>query len=114
MKCIRFQDVAALLVTGEGVTRTRIRWLIKKEDGAPNFAMRVLEMEPGGSSPFHDHPWEHEVFVLEGEGTVWAEGRENPLAPGMAVFVPSGEKHRFRNEGKGVFRFICIVPNSAY
>jgi quercetin dioxygenase-like cupin family protein len=41
--------------------------------GAPNFVMRLFEIDPDGYSPFHTHAWEHEVFVLEGEGTVLTE-----------------------------------------
>jgi quercetin dioxygenase-like cupin family protein len=47
--------------------------LITKEMGAPNFVMRLFEIDPDGYSPFHTHAWEHEVFVLEGEGTVLTE-----------------------------------------
>ncbi|MEA1965323.1 MAG: hypothetical protein U9O41_09435 [Candidatus Aerophobetes bacterium] len=30
-----------------------IRWLISRKDGAENFAMRMIEVEPGGPTPFH-------------------------------------------------------------
>ena len=51
-----------------------IRWLIGKPEGAPNFAMRVIEFEPGAVFETHHHPFEHEIFVFEGEGI--AEGPE--------------------------------------
>ncbi len=63
----------------EGASKLRVRWLITKEMGAPNFAMRLFEMEPGGFSPLHSHDWEHEVFVLEGEGTVVSDKGETTL-----------------------------------
>jgi quercetin dioxygenase-like cupin family protein len=47
-----------------------VRWLITKKMGAPNFAMRLFEVDQNGSSPNHEHPWEHEVFILDGEGRV--------------------------------------------
>jgi len=31
----------------EPAVGVKIRWLINKEMGAPNFAMRLFEMEPG-------------------------------------------------------------------
>ncbi len=53
-----------------GVPGVTVRWVIRESDGAPHFAMRVFEVEPGKASPFHTHGWEHEVFVLSGRGHV--------------------------------------------
>ena len=60
--------------------KTHVRWLITKEMGAPNFVMRLFEMEPNGYSPLHAHAWEHEVFVLEGEGIVFDGKNIIPIA----------------------------------
>jgi quercetin dioxygenase-like cupin family protein len=90
-----------------GVT---VRWVISKQDGAPNFAMRVFEVEPGAASPFHTHPWEHEAFILAGQGHVRNETGEIPFQEGDAVFVAPGEKHQFVNDGDTTLRFICVVP----
>ena len=87
-----------------------LRWVIGEKEGAPNFAMRVGELEPGAASPLHTHDWEHEVFVLSGQATVYGGGDEAPLAEGDTVFIPPMEEHRFTNEGGEVFRFICVIP----
>jgi quercetin dioxygenase-like cupin family protein len=54
-------------------SKVRIRKLITKHIGANNFVMRLFEIEPEGNTPLHTHPWEHEVFILEGEGAVLTE-----------------------------------------
>jgi len=93
----------------EGVS---VRWLLTKEDGAPHFAMRVFDVAPGHSTPYHAHWWEHEVFVLAGEGSVCNEGgEETSLQPGSVVLVPGDEHHCFRNKGDSAFRFICLIPH---
>jgi hypothetical protein len=46
-----------------GSAKLNVRWLISKETGAENFAMRLFEMEAGGNSPLHSHNWEHELFT---------------------------------------------------
>ena len=46
-----------------GVTK---REVVNAIDGAPTFCMRVFDLEPGGSTPWHTHNWEHEVYILEG------------------------------------------------
>ena len=61
--------------------------------------MRQFEVAPGGYTPKHSHPYEHEVFVLEGNGVVLEGDREHTLKPGDVVFVVPGEVHQFRNTG---------------
>ena len=90
-----------------GVSR---RVVIGAEDGAPRFAMRVFEIRPGGSTLFHSHWWEHEVFVLSGEGIVRGAESEKRLAEGSVVFIGPNEEHCFANSGKDVLRFICVIP----
>jgi quercetin dioxygenase-like cupin family protein len=113
MKILHYQDLKPSPVTHEEAGGVNIRWLISKEDGAPNFAMRLFEVASGGHTPLHTHAWEHEVFVIDGQGVVWRDGEEVPVGPGTAIYVPPEEKHCFKNSGEAVFRFICLVPMSA-
>ena len=78
--------------------------------GAENFAMRFFEMEPEGCSPFHSHPWEHEVFILEGEGVVVGGEEERKFRTGDVIFVPPNEKHQFKNTGETTVKFLCLIP----
>jgi quercetin dioxygenase-like cupin family protein len=93
---------------GEGIT---IRWVLGRPEGAPSFAMRVIEFENGAVFAAHEHPYEHEIFVLEGEGVVTGRDREIPMRRGMAILVPAGTVHGYRNEGGGPLRFICVIPH---
>jgi quercetin dioxygenase-like cupin family protein len=55
-----YTEVKAEKVTkAEGVS---IRVVIGAKEKAPNFVMRVFDVEPGASSPPHTHDWEHESF----------------------------------------------------
>ena len=108
-KVIHYSEVHADPVPDlEGVT---IRWVIAKDDGAPHFALRVFEVQPGRTTPHHSHWWEHEVFILDGEGVVVTEEGETALIPGTAILVPGDAVHHFQNTGEGVLRFICLVPH---
>ncbi|MEM2105341.1 MAG: cupin domain-containing protein [Candidatus Bathyarchaeia archaeon] len=111
MKVFHFREVKAEEAAEEGASKLRVRWLITENMGAPNFAMRLFEMEPGGHSPLHSHPWEHEVFILEGEGVVVGADGEKKLKAGYVVFVPSGERHQFRNDSDKSLKFLCLVPH---
>jgi len=109
VKVFRYQNVE-VKDAEEGASKLRVRWLITKEMGAPNFAMRLFEMEPEGYSPFHSHPWEHEVFILEGEGLVVGDGGEKKFRAGDVVFILPNEKHQFKNDGEKTVKFLCLVP----
>ena len=91
--------------------RATIRWLISAKEGAPNFAMRVIEIKRRGEKiPLHRHDYEHEVFVLEGEGHVLGTGVPKPVAYGDFAYVAPDEEHGFENTGDKPFRFICVIP----
>lgn len=112
MKKIHWSEVAPAQVTEEGASGIQIRWAIGEDDNAPNVALRVFDVEAGGHTPWHEHGWEHAVYVLEGAGTVRrADGEDVAIGAGDVVYVEPGERHRFANAGAGVFRFICVIPS---
>jgi quercetin dioxygenase-like cupin family protein len=113
MKVQNYQQVPSQPVEMQGAEGCAVRWLVGQSDGAPNFAMRQFEVSPGGHTPRHSHPYEHEVFVLEGSGTVLEGDTEHPLHAGDVVFVRPDEVHQFRNTGQAPLKFLCLIPNSA-
>ena len=113
MKVTNTSDVEAKKVEMEGASGCTVRWLVGKADGAPNFAMRQFEVEPGGHTPRHFHPYEHEVFVLEGEGVVLEGETPHPLRAGDVILVKPDEVHQFKNTGESTMKFLCLIPNSA-
>jgi quercetin dioxygenase-like cupin family protein len=102
-----YREVAAEAVQ-EGIN---IRWVIGKPEGAPNFALRVIEFAPGAVFAPHQHPFEHEIFVLEGEGAAQGPAGEIAMRPGVALYIPPDEVHGYRNTGAGPLRFICVIPH---
>ncbi len=111
MKVVNYKDVEELPVDMEGVKDTYIRWLITDHDGALNFAMRLFRIKPGGHTPYHKHPYEHEVFVLSGKGRFVFEGKEYEIEDGSVVFVDPDKKHQFVNVSETEeLKFICVIP----
>lgn len=113
MKIEKSSNIAKKTVDIEGAKDVEIRWLISKDDGVENFAMRMFEIKSGGFTPLHSHPHEHEVFVLEGEGIFVYEGEEYEFGKEYVIFVPGDKEHRFKNTGDSVLRFLCLIPISA-
>jgi quercetin dioxygenase-like cupin family protein len=110
MKVVHYTDVEAEGPDGYA-PGVYLRPVISPADGAPHFTMRVFEVDPEGHTPFHQHAWEHEVFVLRGEGTLRSEQGNVDLREGIVVFIPGGEKHQFLNTGDTVLQFLCVIPN---
>ncbi|UCE98740.1 MAG: cupin domain-containing protein [Planctomycetota bacterium] len=113
MKIEKSENIAKVPVEVEGAKDTEIRWLISKEDGAENFSMRMFEIKPGGYTPLHTHPHEHEIFAVEGEGVFVYEGKEHEFGKDYVIFVPGGTEHRFKNKGDSVLKLLCLIPASA-
>ena len=109
-----YQDVdekQATLTDGREVKDVYVRWLIDTKSGAKNFAMRRFEIEPGGMVPLHNHPEDHEIYILSGEGKFYDDkGVQEKAEMGDVIYIPPNEKHGIDNLGKDNFVFICLIP----
>lgn len=114
MKVIPCTAVQQKSVDMPGSSGCHVRWLIGKPDDAPNFAMREFQVDPGGHTPRHYHPYEHEVYVVEGQGVIYEGDTPHPISAGDVILVRPDEVHQFRNESDQPFRFLCLIPNAAY
>jgi quercetin dioxygenase-like cupin family protein len=104
-------EVESKPVQMDGVSGVQMAVMVGREHGAPNFALRSFRVEAGGHSPRHTHDYEHEVYVVDGGGTVFLDGQENPIRAGDVVYVPAEELHQFKAGPQGL-RFLCLVPVS--
>lgn len=113
MKLNHYESVEAKTVEMEGADGCSVRWLVSEADGAPNFSMRQFEVKPGGHTPRHAHPYEHEVFILEGQGEVLEGTKKHQLKRGDVLFIEPNEVHQFRNPTDQPLKFLCLIPNAA-
>ncbi len=98
-------------VTMEGTCGAKMAVMVGRDDGAPNFALRQIVVEPDGHTPHHAHDYEHEVFVVSGTGTIIIDDETHALKAGDVVYVPADHQHQFRAGTEGL-RFLCLVPAS--
>ncbi|WP_115863236.1 cupin domain-containing protein [Halorussus litoreus] len=101
---IEYEDVGAAEGMRKGV-------LVSEDHGAPNFAIRRFELDPGASVPEHTNEVEHEQYVLSGEYTVGIDDEEYTVSEGDSLLIPAGVVHWYRNEGDEPGSFLCAVPN---
>lgn len=105
------KDIPAFNIDGEGFSGVSARWALTKDDGCPNYAMRVIEFAPGGHTSLHAHMEEHELYFPEGEpAIVDKDGNEIRLTPGAFVYMAPNEMHQIKNLGQTPMRIICTIP----
>jgi arsenite methyltransferase len=95
----RLDEVAA--VGSEGVT---VR-LLKHVDEVD---FKVLDIEPGHTTPFHTHPHAHRGIVISGSGTLQLTGQCLSLTPSDVFSVAPNEPHAIVNDGPVAFRLVCM------
>ena len=75
-----------------------MRWAISEKDGARDFYMRIIEAEPGTEGPaMHSHSYEHEMYILEGEGSVIGQDGERAFKSGDVIYIAPDEPHRLKH-----------------
>lgn len=111
MEIRHYTDVPLEDVEEENVG-LRVRWVLGPKTGPKKCYMRVFELQPGGHSPFHRHPGEHGIMVLEGSGLAVGEHGEVPITEGTCIHIPGGELHQLRNKSAAKLVFLCILSSS--
>ena len=53
---------------------------------------------PPGRAPDHFHDYEEVLFILRGEGLMWAGETNTPIAPGSCIYLPKGQVHCVENK----------------
>jgi len=106
MRIISYKDLESKEV--EGGSKLKIKWL--NTDGSDNFAVRHCEIGSGGFSPYHSHVWEHEIFVLEGNGLAVGDNKSKSISVGDFISIPADEIHQIKNPNKTLLRILCIIP----
>ncbi len=102
------------VITHPDAKNSFMKVLVSENEGWNDYVMRVVEVEENGFTPRHNHPWPHINYVIEGQGVIMIEGKDNPVKQGSYAYIPSNALHQFKNTGKEMFKFICIVPKEGH
>ena len=73
--------------------------LINLGDNPPTTTLSYSHIAPGETSSHHIHAWEHEVFIIEGSGTLVCDGVNYPVKAGDAMYIPGNVDHYTLNDG---------------
>lgn len=84
--------------------------ITSREDDAPNFSMRLFKIGPNGYTTRHKHSYEHEIYVLEGEGFVYMGDSKIKIKKDDCFIIHPYEKHQLLATKSGM-NVLCLVPN---
>jgi quercetin dioxygenase-like cupin family protein len=101
------EKVREYKITEEGACEVKVKYLLHKGVGAKKLQLRLFTIEVGGHTPMEKHAHEHEVFMLRGRALVRGGDKEEVVGPQDVIFIPSYEKHQFKNIGDEPVEFLC-------
>ena len=112
MKVVSLDQVTRTKVDMEGAAKVSKQVPVGQSDGSPAYSFRVFSVDPGGHTPYHQHPYEHLNYVIEGHGALVTEsGDEREVKQGDFALVLPNEMHQYRNKSKDQqLVMICAVP----
>jgi mannose-6-phosphate isomerase-like protein (cupin superfamily) len=83
------------------------RLLIDKDFGCERVTQFVGVIPPG-TSPYHYHTYEEAIFILQGQGIVWADGESCEFSPGTSIYLPIGQRPSLENTGDENVRLLGV------
>jgi mannose-6-phosphate isomerase-like protein (cupin superfamily) len=89
---------------------TADRWyrvLVDDEIGSTK-ATQFVGSIPPGRAPDHFHHYEEVLFILKGEGRMWAGETNTPIAAGSCIYLPKGQVHCVENTGTDELRLLGV------
>jgi mannose-6-phosphate isomerase-like protein (cupin superfamily) len=89
---------------------TADRWyrvLIDERVGSTQ-ATQFVGSIPPGRAPDHFHHYEEVLFILKGQGRMWAGESNTPIAAGSCIYLPKGQVHCVENTSEGELRLLGV------
>ena len=85
----KIKDLDKIVVNHPSAANAAMKVLVGPQEGWDGYVMRVVEVEEGGYTPKHSHPWPHINYFIEGKGELMINGKVEPVEAGSFAFVPN-------------------------
>ncbi len=107
---VRSQTYPIVKLSDRRALPTADRWyrvLVDDEIGSEQVTQFVGSIPPG-RAPDHFHEYEEVLFILRGEGRMWAGETNTPIAAGSCIYLPKRQLHCVENTGAGELRLLGV------
>jgi mannose-6-phosphate isomerase-like protein (cupin superfamily) len=105
-----FEESPIVKLSDRRALPTADRWyrvLVDDEIGSEQVTQFVGSIPPG-RAPDHFHEYEEVLFILRGEGRMWAGETNTPIGPGSCIYLPKRQVHCVENTGEGELRLLGV------
>jgi len=102
-RIVRYADQPSLPASGD----REFRYLVTDEVGCRDLTQFFGVIAPG-RAPEHSHVYDEVIYVLEGEGVLHTEGRDEPVSPGSSIHLPPFLPHSLENSGDSPMRIVAV------
>ena len=108
-------SAVAGIVTAEGERETRVspsgKASIQILNRGANAFLGILTLQGGAKVPLHRDVSEEHIFVLEGTGSLFMEGKKTVIKAGDSILMPAGVEVRFEN-GEGTLVVVQVFAGT--
>jgi quercetin dioxygenase-like cupin family protein len=105
-----WDDTRTRMYQNDETNQVSETWMIGKKEGAQNFAFRYYQLSPGSHSRREQHPYDHGILVLQGEGEVLLGDENHPVSKGDIIYIAPDLLHQVNNTSQEPLGFLCVIP----
>jgi quercetin dioxygenase-like cupin family protein len=109
-KVFSWDGVRSRMYQNDADNKVSETWMIGKAEGAQNFAFRFYQLSPGSHSQEEQHPYDHGMLVLQGEGEVLLGEERHPIQRGDVIYISPNLLHQVNNTSPEPLGFLCVIP----
>jgi mannose-6-phosphate isomerase-like protein (cupin superfamily) len=102
-RVVRYADQPTLPASGD----REFRYLVTAETGCTDLTQFFGVIAPGRAAE-HSHVYDEVIYVLEGEGVLHTDGRDEPVAAGSCIHLPPLLVHSLENSGPSPMRIVAV------
>ena len=103
---VRGGEGAAAPLSNDGITITSLHDQPLQRTGDRSYRELIQQQVtqfvgtiPPGRAPNHHHLYEEVIYILDGEGVMWAGETNAPVATGACIYLPRKQTHCLENKG---------------
>lgn len=97
LKIRKLSEESGEPMEGEDVQGVNSVMVVPRMDDVSAFSARLMRLNPGGHTGFHEHPRVHAALVLSGRIRIETGDEVKHAETGSVVSIPGMIKHRFFN-----------------
>jgi quercetin dioxygenase-like cupin family protein len=99
MKVRRLKEEPGIPEQESGSTGVTAVDIVLKRSDMEAYSSRMLRIEPGGHTAYHDHAREHIAVILHGKCRVETNNQTETVSEAHVISIPASVPHRFFNNG---------------